>query len=454
MIENIMCFVISVQIFLVSNHILDVAISIQGFKKYIPLISLGVAAFFFLIIYVMKLGKGVLFLLSVFIGLGLYYVNYLSGVLIYLSFYLYILGLMKDRKVLTPKIAGVLSPVILLGLIPVRVKGVFQSRIAMKLHSLLYSTGKPASSSHPGSSVIFNTGGAGSIETGRRVAGELIRTSNGFKWFIILAALLILLAIFLMFLAKFYLSSKNKKMFYASMFVGIAAFLGVVVVSSALFFEIVRLYRIVVMEMKIQNGSTGSVSTGGVQSGLKIIKQVLGNGKFVSGTANLLRYSGVILGVIAVVLGFFFLFFFWKFLFGEQEVVGPFGREEKRKFEKKIRSVGIERALSEISDPSEYVRFLYFSSLYLLKSKGFSIEKFETPEEFRDRLFAEIEKPIPYFSKLTEFFNIVKYGKSGELGKSLEEVKSEIPQSEILSAIRGLSPRQRKSGKIPKAKET
>ena len=437
MIENLMYAVLSVQIYFLANRILSSAVSIPGFKRYLPLVALGIAAFFYFILFAMKLNKLASLTLSFIFGFVLYGFNYLFNFLTFLSLYLYIIGKLKEKRILNKERAFMLSPVLLLGFIPFRIKGVFEGFLQRKIHTLLYSVNSGSGKAHSGGSGTISVNRVRSyFQNAGNVSRAMFHSSKTFESFIILFALLILLAILLMFLAKFYLVSKSKKAFLRTFITGISVFAGVILLISYLFFTMVKLYNTVASGIKSGPGITGNFSNGSRENLTAIVKKVIQNEQFASKMGNTMQIVGILIAVLGIILGVALVYAIWKILFSDRSGETLFDKKESKIFEKKIRQKGIEYSLSEIQDPYEYVKFLYFSVIYLLREKGFSMEKFETPNEFLVRISRILEKPINNFDRLTNLFNEVKYGKPARF--SLEEIKTALHPEQIISEVRNL----------------
>ncbi len=436
MIENLMYLILSVQIYFLTNHVLNVAVSSPSFKKYLPFVAFGITAFFWLILFVMKLNKLISLILSFFFGFILSGINNAFNFLTFSALYLYITGKLREKRILKKNHLFLLSPILLLGFIPLRAKGVFEVFLQRKIHKLLYSAGSGSGTAHSGGSgTVFVNGGGNYFQKTVNVSQAMFHSSRSFEMFIVSAALLILLAVFLMFLAKFYLVSKNKKAFFTTFTVGIFVFTGVIVLASYLFFTLVKLYDAAISKIRNLQGMSGKFP-GGFEGNLKVVEKVVRSGKFVSHINNVLQIAGFLLVVLGIILGVAFIYVLWNILFSDKKEDTLFGKKESKIFEKKIKRKGIEPSLSEIEDPNEYIKFLYFSCIYLFRKKGFPMEKFETPSEFLNRIFRTTDKPIPNFDKLTNLFNEVKYGVPKEF--SLEKIKSDLQPELMIHELKNL----------------
>ncbi len=445
MIENLMYFVLVVQIFFLTNHILHVAVTLPSFIKYLWLFSMGIAAFFWLIFYAMKPGKFVTLILSFVLGFALFGLNYRYDFLIFLSLYLYLLGKLHEKHLLTQLRAIVLLPVLLFGFLPLKIKGIFESVFQHKIHALLYSTSSNVSgnSISVNKYVIAGNGGTGSLHKFGTLSSSLFTSSRAFENIVITLGILLLLGIFLLFVAKFYLVSKNKKVFFASMFVGITVIVGVSAIASFMFFSIVKLYNAVVSGLGHISIRPDKIPP--TQSGTQIVvKHIVGSEKFIRNITGILRVSGLLISILGILLGGVLIYIIWSVLFKSVEEQSLFTRKESEKFTGRIKRKGINRSLSEIENPEEYVKFLYFSALYLLRQKGYSIQKFETPNEFLIRLSHLTDRPVYNFDVLTEIFNKVKYGKSVD-DMDISKLKRKINDDKLIKSIRDLPNRKKDS---------
>ncbi len=443
MIENLMYFVITVQIYFLTNHILHIAVTVQSFVKYLWLFSIGIAAFFWLILYAMKPGKFAALIFSFVFGFALFGVNYRYDFLIFISLYLYLLGKLEKKNLLTKKLAILLSPLVLFGLVPFHIKGIFESLIQHKIHSVLYSTALNTSSNGKVSVNRYVISGSG-ITTMHRIhvlSNTLFKNSIAFQGIIISLASIFLLAILLLFLAKFYLVSKNKRAFSTIMFLGISILTGVIAIITFLFFNIVKLYNFTATTVNHVAASGSKVSPNSYPDIRVIVNRIVGSLQFSNQAGSIFRSAGFMTAILGIILGFAIVYAILNILFINNKEGTLFSKKESKEFTNKIKKKGIERSLAEFTDPEEYIKFLYFSALYLLKEKGYYIEKFETPNEFLNKLSRLLEKPIENFDKLTLTFNKIKYGKPGSLN-DIEEFKEAIKPDILLNNIRSLPKRK------------
>ncbi len=103
---------------------------------------------------------------------------------------------------------------------------------------------------------------------------------------------------------------------------------------------------------------------------------------------------------------------------------------EKRKineYKKKIHKKGIAATLKEITDPSNYIKFLYFSLLYLLSKKDININKYETPDEFLARVEKIFNAKIEEFEIVTILFDKAKYSKENINKEEFKKIQDIAP---------------------------
>ena len=402
---------------------------------YLILISIGITVFIAFLLYVLSPGRLFMFLLILFTNFLMIRFNTLYNIIVFVALYLYILDLLKERALFNTRRAFALAPIMLLGVIPIRWKGLFEAGIGKKIHTLLYSTGGNSLLPNNGNEININVSMSPSISVALESGKETFKTMPSFQSFIILSVLLIVLTIFALFLIKFYKTEK-KSTFYKSLLISITVAIATITSVSFLFLDVfIRSYKDVLSSLIAESRAKGIPPEVFYKNNIKTIThKVVASDKFISSMRSFFSYSGIALGLISIVLGIFIAYATYKLLFNENVPASILNKDMLNKYKKRIREKGISMSLIEITDPEDFVKFLYFSVLYLFSKKNFAIKKFETPDEFYKRVLTYIQAPLPYFKELTSLFDVVKYSKQKVLESDVKALR--MHYDELLESIK------------------
>ncbi len=411
MIENLMYLLLSVQIYALISGSLIKHVTIIA-PIYSILISVGVTTFITFIFFVSQFNKLFTLLLILLLSFTLLPFGSFYNIIPFLALYLYIIEAFREHSILTFKHAIMVSPILLLEAIPIKWKGLFESNIGQKIHSILYATVDTHAVPYGGSGGIFNNSGTkNSIGVTIRVGKEAYKSMSSFQTFLILVSLIILMAIFILFIAKFYKTTK-RSVFFKSMLTGIVVLIVTIFFAGVAFFKIFSAFKKALKTSTFEgfpnNGAFSTIPKGG--GNLKnIIHSVVTSNSFSDSLRNFFKISSIILVIAAILFGTFLVYLLYKLLFSENIPQSILKNREVTKYRKKIKQKGIKESLKEIENPSEYVKFLYFSVLFLLDKKHFSIMKYETPNEFYGRVVKYSNIPVLYLDELTSLFDKTKY---------------------------------------------
>ncbi len=448
MIESIMYFLLLFQIFFLLDELLIRYVHILS-PIWLTLIALGIVSVFGLILFVVRFSKLFTFVLIILMDFTIIHYTVFVNLIPFIALYLYIIGLLKDREVLNKKIALFISPIIAFGFLPIFSKGILESNLWNKIHSFLYSTGNFSLSNptvnHINSQVLNN---ASKTQIVRKVMPEVAKKLPGFQSFIIFLVLLLAVSIGILFLAKFY-QTEGKKTFYKTLITGLLGIAVVIVVASFAFFKFIHAVRFAV-EKAARNSNVPQIGNGNkvLGSGLTVsVKEILSqlNTKALS---HLLNNLGLLLGILTIIGGAILFYIVYKTFFVEDVKTTFVSKKEAKKFVDNIRKKGIKQTLSEINNREEYVRFFYFSIIYLLQKKKIRILKYETPNEFYGRLQKIIEGSLPYFDFLTLLFNKVKYGNSSVSDSEFSFLKKH--EDELIEAAKKVDLKDRREKRTGK----
>ena len=455
MTEDILYFLFSIQLYLIVSRLLLKTVNfIQPI--YVILISVGITAFFVFILFVARLGKLFMFLLILFTNFIVIHFGAFYNVIPFIALYLYIISILKERSILNTQRAVFISPIILLGVIPLKWKGIFESGIGEKIHSFLYAPGNATLPSSGGSgTAIINSGYVRkSTEVAVQGIKETFRRMPSFQVLLILLILIIVLIIFLLLIAGFYKTVK-KSVFYKTMIISITVSVSIVAIISVIFLKFfIKTYENTLTSMlpKENPGSTFPKIPQGVIDIRSVVHRTVGSGEFLQFAHKFFASAGIIFGIIAVVLGILLAYVLYNSLFNEHIPETVLQGKTVQRFKNKIRKEGIIKALKGIKDPEEFIKFLYFSVLYLLNRKNFSMAKYETPDEFYRRLSKQANASVPYFASLTALFDKVKYS-NGKI--SNEDIASLRSHYEVLiNAIKSVEFKEEASNRENTKKET
>ena len=448
MIESIMYFLLLFQIFFLLDELLINYVHILS-PIWLTLIALGIVAVLGLIIFVVRFSKLFTFVLIILMDFTIVHYTVFVNLIPFVALYLYIIGLLKDREVLNKKIALFISPIIAFGFLPIFSKGILESSLWNKIHSFLYSTGN-FSLSNPvvnqiNSQVLNNKTRTQIV---RKVMPEVAKKMPGFQSFIIFLVLLLAVSIGILFLSKFY-QTEGKKTFYKTLITGLLGIAVVISAASFVFFKFIRAVRLAV-ERAVRNSSVPPIvgNNKAPNAGLKIsVKEVLANIN-VKSLSRLLNNLGLILGILTIIGGAILFYIVYKTFFIDDVKTTFVSKKEAKKFVDNIRKKGIKQTLGEINNREEYVRFFYFSIIYLLQKRKVRILKYETPNEFYGRLQKIIEGGLPYFDFLTLLFNKVKYGNSSVSDSEFSFLKKH--EDELIEAAKKVSLKERREKRAGK----
>ena len=442
MIESIMYFLLLFQIFFLLDELLIRYVHILS-PLWLSLIALGIVGLLGLIIFVARFSKLLTFVLIILMDFTIVHYTIFVNLIPFVALYLYIIGLLQEREVLNKKIALLVSPIIALGFLPVFSSGVLESNLWKKIHTFLYSTGN-FSLSNPAVNQINSqiTTNASKTHIIRKIAPEVVRGLPGFQSFIIFLVLLLAVSIGILFLAKFY-QTEGKKTFYKTLVAGLFGIAVVIATASFVFFKFIHAVRLAVEEAA-RNSNVPPIVNGNKvpNSGLKIsVKGVLSqlNTKALS---HLLNNLGLMLGILTIIGGAILFYIVYKTFFVEDVKTTLISKKETKKFMENIRKKGIKQSLNEIKNREEYVRFLYFSIIYLLQKRKIRILKYETPNEFYVRVQSIIDGTLPYFDFLTLLFNKVKYGNSTVSDREFNFLKTH--SEELIESAKKVSLKEKK----------
>jgi len=412
MIESIMYFLLLFQIFFLLDELLIRHVHILS-PIWLNLIALGIVAVFGLIIFVARFSKLLTFILIILMDFTIAHYTIFVNLIPFAALYLYIIGLLQERGILNEKIAILTSPIIAFGFLPVFSNGVLENSLWKKIHTFLYSTGN-FSLSNPAVNQINSqvANNADKAHIVRKVMPEVAKKLPGFQSFIIFLVLLLAVSIGILFLAKFY-QTEGKKTFYKTLVAGLFGIAVVISVASFVFFKFIHAVRLAVEEAARSSNVPPIVNGNKAPAiGSKIsVKEVLSKLNSQS-LSHLLNNLGLMLGILTIIGGAVLFYIVYRTFFVEDIKTTLISKKETKKFIENIRRKGITQSLSEIKNREEYVRFFYFSIIYLLQKKKIQILKYETPNEFYIRVQRIIEGALPYFDFLTLLFNKVKYGDS------------------------------------------
>ncbi len=427
MTEDILYFLFSIQLYVIVSKLLLKAVNFMQ-PVYVILISIGITAFFVFILFVARLGNLFMFLLILFANFIIIHFGIFYNIIPPIALYFYIISILKERSLLSTKRALFLSPIILLGIIPLKWKGVFESGLGDKIHSFLYATGTSTAPSFKGNGTAIVSSGSIRQSTEVVVQGikETFHKIPSFQVLLILLILIVVLMIFLLLLVGFYKSVK-KTVFYKKMITSIAAGIGVIAIVSIIFFKFfVKFYRGTLSSMLIKEtpGGTFPKIPQGTVDIKSVVHRMVGSSEFLQFARNFFTSAGIIFGIVAIVLGILLAYMLYKFLFNDQIPETVLQGKTVQRFKKQIREKGIEKSLEEIEDPEEFVKFLYFSALYLLKKKSFSMKKYETPDEFYRRLSSQASTAVPHLATLTALFDKVKYSNDKISNKDIAPLRA------------------------------
>jgi hypothetical protein len=311
----------------------------------------------------------------------------------------------------------------------------FEAGIGKKIHAFLYSTGGNSLLPNNSNEININVSALPSVSVALESGKETFKKMPSFQSFIILSVLLIVLTIFALFLIKFYKTEK-KSTFYKSLLISITVAIATITSVSFLFFDVfIRSYKNVLSSLIAESQAKGIPPEVFYKNNIKTITHnVVASNKFVSSMRSFFSYYGIVLGLISIVLGIFIVYAIYKLLFDENVPASILNRDTLDKYKKRIRGKGINKSLREITDPEDFVKFLYFSVLYLFGKKNFAIKKFETPGEFYKRVCAYTQTPLPYFKELTNLFNVVKYSRQKVLESDVKPLQ--MHYDELLESIK------------------
>ncbi len=413
------------------------------------IIGLAVSLFVIFVLYVANAGKLFLFLTTVFLSFIVARFGNFYNIIPFAALYLYIISLLMERHIFSIKKATILSPIIAIGMIPMHWPGIFESSIGDKIHAFLYSTGSSTAHGGGGESTAIISYGVPHNSTAVLANGvkETFNKMQSFEALLIISVLLIGLIIIGLFIAGFYRSTK-KSVFYKSLVSSLVVGIITITIVSISFFKIFMVNYKKVANSLISKGGVNGKLPSNIPNGNEginfIIKRVMSSTHFLDAVHRFSVYSGIILGIITVVLGVLLIRIVYDFIFEKSVPDTIISSDAVRRFRRQIKDKGIRKSLLDYTDNSEFVKFFYFSVLYLLAKKDFKINKYETPNEFYDRLLRKSKTAVPYFDLLTALFNKVKY--------SHEEIfKSEIfvlknHAEELISALENIQFNGKRSG--------
>ncbi len=414
------------------------------------IIGLAISLFVIFILYVANAGKLFLFLTTVFLSFIVARFGNFYNIIPFAALYLYIISLLTERHIFSVKNAIILSPIIAIGMIPMHWPGIFESNIGGKIHAFLYSTGSSSAHGGGGKSTAIISYGIPHNSTAILANGakETFNKMHSFEALLIISVLLIGLIIIGLFIVGFYRSTK-KSVFYKSLISSLVIGVITIAIVSISFFKIFMVnYKKVVSSLISKGGANGKLPSDiphGNESVDFIIKRVVSSTHFLDVVHRFSVYSGIILGIITVVLGVLLIRIVYDFIFEKSVPDTIIGGDTASRFRKQIKDKGIRKSLLEYGSDKEFVKFFYFSVLYLLAKRDFKINKYETPNEFYERLLKKSETAIPYFDLLTALFNKVKYSDEEIFESEIFVLKNH--SEELISAVENVRFKEKHSGK-------
>ena len=444
--SNLIYGLLSLQIFSIFYFPLvakgTISFPLTLFSGFIFGIIIAVALFAFSLSSIIKLNESISIISIFILNAFLLKWNIFFNLIPFAALYLYLLDTFKNRHLLNKKIATFTFPVVLLGFIPLKLKGTFEKPLENLINAALYSTPSTKIANN-NSSGTFAISTSGNLNIALNTGKELYTHIPAFKMILINLAIIIVLVILIMFLVKSYKTEKNKALFAKEAVTAISIFAFLIAITGFIFFKVVRpLMSELIKEIqsRYSNLPANKQPPKAIPINKIFNRTLTNNPGLASHINNTLSLLGTFTVIVVIILGIYFIYVLYNTFFKEKYPNEMFEEKKIREYKNKIRKKGIEASLEEITNPSDYIKFLYFSLLYLLSKKKLNINKYETPDEFLARVEKVFNTQIKEFEIVTTAFDKVKYSKENISEEEFKRVRSVAPVLIELFSRKGQGP--------------